>query len=67
MKNEMTSKKKLIIKNKNKQAIIYAVKAGDETIWEGPDIHKKFKELQNAHNNEELSISWKTFKEYLSV
>lgn len=67
MENEMASKKKLIIKNKNKQTIIYSVKAGNKTIWEGQEIHKKFKELKKAHNDKELTISWKTLKEYLSV
>jgi len=63
----MTSTKKLILKNKNNGSIIYTVKAGDDVIWEGKDLHKKFKDLKDSNKGKQLTVGWKRMREYLSV
>jgi len=63
----MTLKKKLILKNKNPGSIIYTVKAGDNVIWEGKDLHKEFKDIKTSNKGKQLTIGWRNMKEYLSV
>ena len=63
----MAPKKKLIIKNKNLGSIIYTVKAGNEIVWEGEDIHRQYKDLKISNKGENLTVSWRLSKEYLSV
>jgi hypothetical protein len=63
----MSYNKKLVIKGKNKKQIIYMVKAGNEIIWEGTDIHKQFKQLKSAHKDKNLIIAWKQSKESTRV
>ena len=63
----MAHKKKLILKSEKMGPIIYTVKAEDDIIWQGRDIHKRFNVLKAAHKGKNLSVSWRYSKEYLSV
>ena len=63
----MAHNKKLVLGSKKKGQIIYVVKAGNEIIWEGENIHKRFRELKAIHKGQELTVGWKPAKEYISV
>ena len=61
----MVAKKKLTLRKRD--SVVYTIKAGEDIIWEGKDIHKKYPVLKAANRDKNLRVSWKTVKEFSSA
>ncbi len=63
----MPGKTKLVLKRTKKESIVYAIKADNEILWEGKDLHKRFKDIKAANKDRQLTVCWRSLKENISV
>ena len=63
----MPEKTKLVLKKAKKEPIVYAIKADNEILWEGKDLHKRFKDIKATNKDRQLTVCWRSSKENISV
>lgn len=63
----MQGKNQIIIRKKPTPSAKYVIKVDGRIEWEGPDLKRKFPALLNDCRGKNISIAWKSDREFLIV
>ena len=63
----MPGKTKLVLRRAKKEPIVYAIKTDNKILWEGKDLHKRFKDIKAANKDKQLTVCWRSLKENIGV